>query len=218
MNNNEYIEGSDEEKEKPPEPTEPTFKDNLLKSAIQFLLTGIPSVAYFYFVPGLLIRWIPQLVEYPWALFWSVPIYWLLIIVCRFSWGYHWPSEKQYIGFMAAGLIIIQIALLQIWYLPTKPTPTVNAGPTTASVTNGRIFSFFIPARGIYTIDGVEIKKGQEFTFLTYDAPIEFRVRSGEDDCWERVDSNTPWRSRINGRLQIRAGNMPANVTLNIKS
>jgi len=95
----------------------------------------------------------------------------------------------------------------------SKPPGTM---PTTTSA-GGRNFSFPVPAKEIYTIDGIEIRKGQEFTFLTYDAPIEFRVRNDDGDCWERVDSNLPWRARINGKLQIKAGNMPANVTLNIK-
>ena len=86
-----------------------------------------------------------------------------------------------------------------------------------APQSSGRIFSFPVPAKGIYTIDGIEIKKGQEFTFLTYDAPIEFRVRNGEGDCWERVKNNLPWNALQDGILQIRAGNMPANITLNIK-
>jgi hypothetical protein len=80
----------------------------------------------------------------------------------------------------------------------------------------GRTFTFSIKPREIYTIDGINIQKGQTFTFLTYNAPIEYRVRDEESSCWEKVENNLPWRALVSGKLQIRAGNIPADVTLNI--
>lgn len=81
---------------------------------------------------------------------------------------------------------------------------------------SGQTFGFTVNANQVYTIDKMVLKPGQEFTFLTYDAPIEYRVRDEEATCWQRVTNNLPWRALVSGPLQIRAGNQPANVTLNI--
>jgi len=86
-------------------------------------------------------------------------------------------------------------------------------------ITDGRTFIFTVHPndKDPYKIE-IKLKKNQRFAFLTYNAPIEFRVKDDPSSCFEDVRGNTPLYAYVEGPLEVRAtGNVPADVTVIIE-
>ena len=90
-----------------------------------------------------------------------------------------------------------------------------SATPAIASI-NGKMLSIELKPNQVYDVD--DLKAGQNFRYLSFNGSFSHRVDKGDGQaCWGLIDNNLPFSADYAGKLQVRAGNTPVKLTVNIK-
>jgi hypothetical protein len=62
-----------------------------------------------------------------------------------------------------------------------------------------------------------DLSQGQGWRYLSFNGAFSHRVDKGDDKaCWKVVENNLPWSADCAGKLQIKAGNSPVKLTVNV--
>jgi hypothetical protein len=106
-------------------------------------------------------------------------------------------------------------------YVPARLTKSaqrsIPAPTATPAVYNvpGKILNKTLQPNEVYTID--ELKEGQNWRYLSFNGAFSHRVDKGDGKaCWKVVDNNLPWSAGWNGKLEVKGGNTPSQLTVNI--
>lgn len=92
--------------------------------------------------------------------------------------------------------------------LPTAPT-------LATSPFGGQIFNIELKPDQVYDVDN--IKAGQNFRYLSFNGAFSHRINKSDGQaCWKLVDNNLPWSADYTGKLQVKAGNTPVKLTVNV--
>ncbi len=111
----------------------------------------------------------------------------------------------------------------EILYVPARLTklaqkPAEMAVPVaTPAIYNvpGKTLAITLQPNEVYMVD--EMKEGQSWKYLSFNGAFSHRIDKGDDKaCWKVVDNNLPWSAGWNGKLQVKAGNTPVQLTVNI--
>lgn len=79
----------------------------------------------------------------------------------------------------------------------------------------GKTLTITLQPEEVYTVD--ELKEGQNWRYLSFNGAFSHRIDKGDGKaCWKVVDNNLPWSAGWNGTLEVKAGNTPATLTVNI--
>lgn len=104
---------------------------------------------------------------------------------------------------------------------PEKISSTSSAiSPTTKSViyaptTTGKVLNIELKPGEIYVVD--DVKKDQRWRYTAFNGAFDHRVDKGDGrDCWKEITNNKPWIADVDGKLELRAGNTPVNITVNV--
>lgn len=99
---------------------------------------------------------------------------------------------------------------------PVQSTSAPSAKAHTAEYNlPGKVLNINLQSEEIYTID--QVVEGQEWRYLSFNGSFSHRVDKGDGKaCWKLVDNNQPWHAGVNGQLQVKAGNTPVTLTVNV--
>lgn len=109
----------------------------------------------------------------------------------------------------------------EILYVPARLTKLVQreAAPTAATPAAynvpGKTLAITLQPNEIYKVD--ELKEGQSWRYLSFSGAFSHRVDKGDGKtCWKVVENNLPWSAGWNGKLEVKGGNTPSQLTVNI--
>lgn len=99
------------------------------------------------------------------------------------------------------------------------PKETSLSEASTAQYANtgytGKILTVELKPRQVYAIDSVVA--GQGWKYISFNGSFSHRVDKGDDKaCWKVIDNNLPWSADCAGELQVKAGNTPVTLSVNI--
>ena len=73
------------------------------------------------------------------------------------------------------------------------------------SLTNGQVYAVS------------DLRQGQSWRYLSFDGAFSHRIDKGNNQaCWKKVENNLPYWADCAGKLELRAGNTPVKLTVNI--
>ncbi|MDD4901114.1 MAG: hypothetical protein PHS62_03315 [Patescibacteria group bacterium] len=94
---------------------------------------------------------------------------------------------------------------------PPKPAKASSVGPTLP----GKTLEVNLTNGQVYAVD--DLRQGQHWRYTAFNGAFSHRIDKGDDSaCWKMVDNNLPWNADCAGQLQVKAGNVPVKMTVNI--
>jgi len=96
-----------------------------------------------------------------------------------------------------------------------KPATKTSATSAASSTTTGKILNIELKPGEIYNVD--DVRGGQQWRFLAFNGAFDHRIDKGDGRaCWKEITNNKPWSADCDGKLQLRAGNTPVSITVNV--
>ncbi|MEK7203119.1 MAG: hypothetical protein AAB653_02275 [Patescibacteria group bacterium] len=95
-----------------------------------------------------------------------------------------------------------------------EPSPVAVAPQQDA--TTGKVLMIELKPNEIYIVESVY--EGQNWKYLSFNGIFYHRVNKKGDGraCWKQVNNNLPWEADCAGKLELKAGNMPVTLIINI--
>ena len=98
---------------------------------------------------------------------------------------------------------------------PKQPPATIST-PAVYNMPGKNLTKTLQPDKE-YVID--KLAQGDQWRFTSFNGTFYFRVNKGDNKaCWKEVMNNLPWIADWAGNLEVKAGNRPVTLTVNILS
>lgn len=98
------------------------------------------------------------------------------------------------------------------------PPPTPKLAKATASARStlpGITLEIALTNEQVYAVS--DLHQGQHWRYLSFIGALSHRIDKGDGQAsWKLVDNNLPWNADYAGQLQVKAGNTPVKLTVNI--
>jgi hypothetical protein len=132
------------------------------------------------------------------------------------------------LGMCLLPAILIYMVANSVWGIDIGKKPKDGGKPAVRTVTNiqqpinsatqtitGKVLNIELKPGEVYDVDN--IRGEQQWRFLAFNGAFDHRVDKGDGRaCWKQVTNTKPWKADWNGKLQLRAGNTPVTITVNV--
>lgn len=143
------------------------------------------------------------------------PLYWILVGVAAMfmiAWLLSTPTTRRMVRnfAFAMGIGFTLLALVVPGGTGQVPSKTdVQQQPA------GKRLTITLEPNEIYTID--EVSAGENWRYASFNGSFSHRVDVGDGKaCWKEVNNNLPWNADVSGALQVKAGNTPVTLTIDL--
>ncbi|MFH0956061.1 MAG: hypothetical protein V1801_02515 [Candidatus Falkowbacteria bacterium] len=193
--------------ETPPPPPPVIEKKNLLLNLLSIAVLLVACVIAVFVADMLLTG---SIWENPWLLLVAG------LIICGLVTSYLSKTKHVKITnlIIYVCLVIAFVMMFVYDYQANKPTNKASA-QSTISPASGKILNVELKPDEVYNVD--DLATGQKWRYLSFNGAFSHRIDKGDGKaCWKVVDNNLPWSADYTGKLQVKAGNTPVKLTVNV--
>jgi hypothetical protein len=96
------------------------------------------------------------------------------------------------------------------------PSPAKATTPTVGPTLPGITLEIGLTNGQVLTVKD-DLRQGQSWRYLSFVGAFSHRIDKGDGQaCWKLVQNNLPWNADYAGQLQVKAGDTPVKLTVNI--
>jgi len=145
-------------------------------------------------------------------------LFWIAVLV-----GYYLGGAPTTLRSAAVVAMVVFLMFVFVQKTPLAITNKViqafhsNPVSTTSvtTVSTGKSLAIDLQPNQIYDVD--DLTSGQKWRYLSFNGSFSHRISKNDGQaCWKLVDNNLPWSADYAGKLQIKAGNTPVKLAINI--
>ncbi|MDP3998187.1 MAG: hypothetical protein Q8P89_01030 [bacterium] len=145
-------------------------------------------------------------------------LFWVAVLVGFYLGGTPAALKTAAVLAMTACLMFVFVQKTP-WAIANKAIDAFRSNPVSTASVNavsaGKSLAIDLQPNQIYDIDN--LTTGQNWRYLSFNGTFSHRIDKGDGKaCWKVVDNNLPWSADYTGKLQVKAGNTPVKLAVNV--